>query len=148
MRDSEVTMPSAAVCADKILTAVPLIMRELWSRLQAEAPIRVTWAQYSLLSLLSERRLTLTEMARYWGVSKPSMSKMVSTLMQRGWIAREEDPKDRRRKPLTLTPTGRQVCTGVRQASRQELLRSLDELDDEQRAQIVAVLDLLVDILA
>ena len=139
---------SAKACADQILTAVPLVMRELWTRVQLEAPVSVTWGQFTLLSLLSERRLTLTELTRYWGVSKPSMSKMISTLMERGWIDREEDPKDRRRKPLDLSPTGRQVYEDVREAARQDLMEALEKLDGEQRAQIVTALDLLAGILA
>lgn len=111
-------------------------------------PTKVTWAQFGLLTLLCQRRLTLTCLAREWGVSKPSMSKMISLLVQRGWITREEDPADRRRKPLSLTPAGQKVHERVRDAVQQNLVRSLDELDDRQRAQIAAALDLLVKTLA
>ena len=123
-------------------------MRELWTRVQLEAPVSITWGQFTLLSLVSERRFTMTELTRYWGVSKPSMSKMVATLMERGWLDREEDPKDRRRKPLYLTPAGRQVYEDVRKAARPDLIGVLETLDGEQRAQIVSALDLLAEILA
>ena len=142
------SIPSAKACADQILTAVPLVMRHLWTRVQLEAPVSMTWGQFTLLSFLSERRLTMTQLTRYWGVSKPSMSKMVATLMERGWLDREEDPKDRRRKPLDLTPTGRQVYEDVRKAARPDLIGVLETLDGEQRAQIAATLDLLAEILA
>lgn len=73
-----ITKLSTAECADQILTAVPLIVRGLWNRWQAETPRPVTWSQFGLFSLLRQHRLTLTDLAREWGVSKPSMSKMVS----------------------------------------------------------------------
>ena len=139
---------SAKACADQILTAVPLVTRHLWTRVQLEAPISMTWGQFTVLSFVSERQLTMTELTRYWGVSKPSMSKMVATLMERGWLDREEDTKDRRRKPLYLTPAGRQVFEDVRKAARPDLIGVLETLDGEQRAQIVAALDLLAEILA
>jgi len=137
-------MPSNVECAEQILTAVPAIVRELWNRLQAETPMAVTWAQFGLLSLLYQRRLDLTTLAREWGVSAPSMSKMVNLLVKRGWITGEPDPTDRRRKLLSLTPTGHQVHERVREAVRKNLACSLDRLNGEQQAQIVSSLDLLV----
>ncbi len=137
-------MPSNVECAEQILTAVPTIVRELWNRLQAETPMAVTWAQFGLLSLLYQRRLDLTTLAHEWGVSAPSMSKMVNLLVKRGWIAREPDLTDRRRKLLSLTPTGHQVHERVREAVRKNLACSLDRLNGEQQAQIVSSLDLLV----
>lgn len=131
-------------CADQILTAVPIIVRGLWNRLQPEMSRATTWSQFGLLSLLNDQSLTLTELAREWGVTKPSMSKMVSMLVERGWITREKDPADHRRKPLRLTPAGCDVYERVRATVVQNLAQSLESLDDDQCIQIVSALNMLV----
>jgi hypothetical protein len=51
-------------CAEQILTVVPIVVRELWNRLQAETPMAVTLAQFGLLSFLYRCRLDLTGPAR------------------------------------------------------------------------------------
>ena len=142
------TQPSAEECADQILTALPVIMRALWQRLQAETPLPVTWAQFGLLSLLYSRPFTLTELARTWGVSKPTMSRTVGLLTGRGWIVSQKDLADRRRKPLSLTPVGREIHERMREIVRQKLVSPLDPLDETQRTQIVSALDLLLRTLA
>jgi DNA-binding MarR family transcriptional regulator len=129
------------------MTAVPPMMRELWNRLQVNISLAVTHSQYGLLSLLYNQQLTLTELAHRWGVSVPTMSKMVSLLVQHGWVVREECPIDRRCKLLNLTPTGIQILKDVREAMQQSLARSLDRLDDDQRAQVIAAIDLLASTL-
>jgi DNA-binding MarR family transcriptional regulator len=131
-------------CADQILTTVPTIVRGLWNRWQTDTSKTVTWSQFGLLALLHEHPAILTQLAAEWGVTKASMSKMVSMLMERGWIAKEEDPADRRRKPLSLTPTGRKAYARVYDTVRQNLIRSLVSLDEDQRAQIASALGLLV----
>lgn len=141
-------MPSSVECAEHLMTAVPPMMRELWNRLQADMPLTVTNSQYGLLSLLYHQQLTLTELAHGWGVSVPTMSKMVSLLVQRGWIVREACPTDRRRKLLNLTPAGLQILKKVQGAIQENIARSLDRLDDDQRAQVVAAIDLLSSTLA
>jgi DNA-binding MarR family transcriptional regulator len=134
-------------CADQILTTVPTIVRGLWNRWQADTSRTVTWSQFGLLSLLHEHPAILTQLAAEWGVTKASMSKMVNMLMERGWIASKKDPADRRRKPLHLTPAGRKAYARVYDTVRQNLIRSLSNLDDDQQTQIVSALDLLVKIL-
>ena len=141
-------MPSSVECAEHLVTVVPPMMRELWNRLQVDMPLTVTNSQYGLLSLLCHQQLTMTELAHRWGVSVPTMSKMISLLVQHGWIIREACPTDRRRKLLNLTPAGFQILQDVREAMQQNLARSLDRLDDEQRAQIMAAFDLLASTLA
>lgn len=138
--------PSAEY-ADQIITSIPVIVRGMWNQWQNQLPIKFTWSQFSLLDLLSRESRTLTELSREWGVSKPSMSKMVEWQVDRGWVVREEDPEDNRRKPLALTPSGREVHKEARAVIRHNLVRALEPLDDEQSAQIASALARLVQIL-
>jgi DNA-binding MarR family transcriptional regulator len=141
-------MPSSTECADHVIRTVPLIVRELWNRLQAETPHLVTFSQLGLLSHLCQERLTLTDLAQKWGVSAPTMSKMISLLVDRGWVVREVDPSDRRRKLLSLSESGCEVHKHTYEAVQQSLARTLDVLKDGQHAQVVSALDLLFSVLS
>lgn len=138
-------MASSTNCAERILLVIPPIVRELWHRLQAVTPTTLTPTQFGLLTFLSQESLTTTELAQKWGVSTPTMSKVVSLLVEQGWVARAEDAADRRRKILSLTPAGHELHRSVYHAVCQNVAGSLDGLRDEQRAQIVAALGLLLE---
>ncbi|MFZ5917741.1 MAG: MarR family winged helix-turn-helix transcriptional regulator [Chloroflexota bacterium] len=139
--------PSTFECADQIVTNIPIIVRGLWNRWQGDLPTKITWAQFGLLSLLSRETSTLTELSREWGVSKPSMSKMISILVERGWIERNPPEGDHRRKPLSLTPKGNEIQERTREVVRRNLAKSLAQLTGDQPQQITAALDMLVQIL-
>ena len=138
-------MNSSTACAEKIMTAIPLTVRILWHRLQTMTPAAVTPSQFGLLTLLRQQPLTSGELARQWGVSAPTMSKMVSLLGQHGWITRDEDPNDRRRKIISLTTTGQELQSQVYGTVHQSVAGSLDDLNEGQRAQIISALDLLLE---
>jgi len=143
----ESTKSLKAASADRIVTIIPSIVRGIWNRCQSELPIKLTWGQFSLLALLSQQSHTLTELAREWGVSKPSMSKMVSWQVEREWVVRIIEPSDSRRKPLHLTPAGRKVHEQAHKVLVQNLAHALEQLTDEQSAQIKSAIDVLFQIL-
>ena len=47
-----------------------------------------------------------SELGRRLSVSKQAAAKTIAVLLERGYIAREEDPTDRRRKRIEVTPLG------------------------------------------
>jgi DNA-binding MarR family transcriptional regulator len=50
-----------------------------------------------------------SELGRSLSVSKQAAAKTIATLLERGYVAREEDPGDRRRKRIEVTPVGFEV---------------------------------------
>jgi DNA-binding MarR family transcriptional regulator len=50
-----------------------------------------------------------SELGRSLSVSKQAAAKTIATLLERGYVAREEDPRDRRRKRIEVTPVGFEV---------------------------------------
>jgi DNA-binding MarR family transcriptional regulator len=141
-------MLSSVDTADQIIGTVPLIVRALWNRLPTETSLPVTFPQLGLLSMLDQECLTLSDLAQRWGVSAPTMSKTVSLLVDRGWVVRKEDPADRRRKLLSLTPAGCEIQKEMYGLVQNSVARSLDSLDGEKRAQIVSALCLLLSTLS
>jgi DNA-binding MarR family transcriptional regulator len=61
---------------------------------------------YALEALTRHGELQLDGLARELGLPKPTASRLVAELVERGLLAREADPRDARRVRLTLTPDG------------------------------------------
>lgn len=69
------------------------------------------------------------------GVSRPTISALVSSLVQKGLVSQEEDPGDRRQKALRATPAGLEVLAriqGPRHRANQELLADFDTPEIER----------------
>jgi MarR family transcriptional regulator for hemolysin len=78
-------------------------------------------------SYLSPReRASLSDLAEPLGLSLPSMSKRVDTLVLRELASRQEDRPDRRRVTLNLTPRGQGTLSKVRPVTLEEFCGSLD----------------------
>ncbi len=68
----------------------------------------LTSSQYSILSTLNAHPDTaLTDLARLEGVSHPTMSRAIATLIKKGLVERHADVSDKRSSSLTLTASGR-----------------------------------------
>src|SRR3954447_7662434 len=96
------TRVQARESARDILEIVPLVMRTIAAELRAAGELPVP-AHFGLLSMLSVQSRSLSEMAAHQGVSLPTMSNSVSTLVQRGWVRRGQSA-DRRVVIVELTP--------------------------------------------
>ena len=69
------------------------------------------------------------------GVSRPTISALVSSLVQRGLASQTEDPGDRRQKALRATPAGLEVLDRIqepRHSANQALLADFDASEIER----------------
>ncbi|WP_309235614.1 MarR family transcriptional regulator [Amycolatopsis sp. SID8362] len=96
-------------------------------------PVALTPLQYTALTVLERRSgLTTAELARNSFVTDQAMADMVVALERLGFIAREGDPRDRRRRVIRLTGAGGEVLDRVRDdvaALEQRMLAKLDAGD-------------------
>jgi DNA-binding MarR family transcriptional regulator len=65
------------------------------------------------LMWLTEGPLSLSGLAEAIGVDAPYATLIVDSLEERGLVERQPDPRDRRRKLVTLTPAGRDAVAAV-----------------------------------
>lgn len=86
---------------------------------------------------------SLSEVADYFDVSRSSMSAMIERLVQRRFVDRMEDPKERRRVSLTLTTTGTEYLHQVYEVIRSQLADVLTNLSDTQLRQVMEGIALL-----
>lgn len=99
---------------------------------QIDREAGATGAQLSALAAISEAgtdRLHL--LAAHEGVSKPTMSRIVSALSSKGWLQRTANPSDERTPVLTVSKSGRDVLERCCAARTEALRGVLDGVDQK-----------------
>ena len=114
--------------ARELLEIMPLVMRAVAAELRAGGEMP-TPAHFGLLIKLREHPRTLTELAAHWGVSLPTTSNSITTLVERGWVRRTSPAKDRRVAIIEVTAAGRSVLERVGRAAEAHLADVLAPLD-------------------
>src|SRR5215218_2698834 len=95
--------------AHDLLSILPALNRIMIVELRQEGGEDTTMPQFRVLSYLSEAPMTVSDVARQRRVSFQSAGELVQTLVERGWIDRIAEQKDRRQSLLDLTEAGRQA---------------------------------------
>lgn len=85
----------------------------------------------------------VSDIGQHLGITKPAASQMIERLVQQGFLARSEDPKDRRYRQLTLTPQGRSLIEGGIEARRKWMEQLTTLLTPGEHQTIVEALALL-----
>lgn len=93
---------------ESLLTAHSALMKRLSA---AERWTQVSMREYDVLYTLSkcDGALRVRELNEHVLLSQPALSRLVDRLVERGLVARESDPADRRGVRLSLTDAGREL---------------------------------------
>jgi DNA-binding MarR family transcriptional regulator len=79
------------------------------------------------------------------GMHAPRLVALIDDLEDRGLVQRSRDPADRRNYALSLTEAGRKTMTRIATVARQHERAVTAAIDDEERAELAAVLRRLAD---
>lgn len=113
--------------------------------MEETAAYDVTPVQFAILNALledpGEDQVTL---ARKVAFDPATFGSVIARLEGRGWVRREPDAADRRRKLLWVTPQGTEVALKMKRAVGKVQQRILEPLTSAEREQLVALLDRLV----
>jgi DNA-binding MarR family transcriptional regulator len=105
----------------------------------------VTPVQFAILNALIEEpgedQVTLASRVAF---DAATFGSVIGRLETKGWVRREPDAQDRRRKLLWITPEGEQAAAAMRAGVARTQRRILAPLDAAEREQLVALLDKLV----
>ena len=105
----------------------------------------VTPVQFAILNALiddpGEDQVTLAGRVAFDAATSGSV---IGRLEAKGWVRREADPTDKRRKLLWVTPEGEQVALRMKRAVARAQARIVAPLDAAERAQLVQLLGKLV----
>jgi DNA-binding MarR family transcriptional regulator len=114
--------------------------------MQETAGFDVTPVQFAILNALledpGEDQVTL---ARKVAFDPATFGSVIARLESRGWVRREADAEDRRRKLLWVTPVGTEMAQKMKRAVHRVQLRILEPLSPAEREQLVQLLDRLVE---
>jgi len=129
------TREQARETARDILEIIPLVMRTVAAELRAAGELSAP-AHFGLLSMLAERPRILTELASLQGVSLPTMSSSISTMVERGWVRRTAPGEDRRAVMIEVTTPGRAALDRVARCAETHLAEVLAPLDVTARRRL------------
>ncbi|WP_347404917.1 MarR family transcriptional regulator [Nodosilinea sp. LEGE 06152] len=134
-------------CAADLMTTVPAVTRFLRAGIRRHGKPHLSLSQLRVLYFLRRRsRSSLSEIADYLDVTRPTMSAMVERLVQRGLVNRISDPVERRRIILTLTAEGAAQMERVYDTTLQTVADRLAALSETQLQQVQAGLAILADL--
>src|SRR5207245_9055690 len=122
------TRVQARETAREILEILPRVMRTVAAELRAAGEMPAP-AHFGLLSVLSLRPRMLTDLASLQGVSLPTMSNSISSMVERGWVRRAAPEGDRRVVMIEVTATGRAALERVSRCAEVHLAEGLAPLD-------------------
>jgi len=129
------TREQARETARDILEIIPLVMRTVAAELRAAGELSAP-AHFGLVSMLAERPRILTELASLQGVSLPTMSSSISTMVERGWVRRTAPGEDRRVVMIEVTTPGRAALDRVARCAETHLAEVLAPLDVTARRRL------------
>lgn len=104
---------------------------------------RLMLSQVELLLLIARpgRRLNVTDVAEFLGVTRAAASRSVDRLVRRGLIDRTASQEDRRAVVLALTPESEGLLARFEEVRTRELLRVLGDFPPEKMRAVVSLLD-------
>ncbi len=136
-------MLSQEKLAQRILEVIPLIMRVVGANIRQETSASFRVSHHRVLKLLYQRPRTISELAACQAVALPTMSRTISTLVERGWVTRTEDTNDRRRVLVQITDEGRAILDQLHSRIQAHMTARLAPLTAEERELVLAGLEIL-----
>jgi DNA-binding MarR family transcriptional regulator len=108
----------------------------------------LTLTQVKALTAVSAVELTVKDLAQRLGLSLPGASRAVDALVERGLLARREDPSDRRMKRLRCTDAGHAALQRLDEARLAGVAQFTAALPAAQRKRLSGALRPILDDLA
>ncbi|MGA2934186.1 MAG: MarR family transcriptional regulator [Methanomicrobiales archaeon] len=135
--------------ARKLLEVVPIIMQDIRSEMRRRRSLDLTVPQFRALAFVNRNEgSSLWEVAFHMGLTPPSMSRLVDGLIERGLMAREDHPADRRRVRLTVTDHGLAILGASTQGTLSYLADKLSGVEADKREVIDKAMETLRTVFA
>ncbi len=136
------TTPDA--CARIVMESIPMVMRFIRKEMRRHSASLLSVPQFRALAFVDRNPgVSLFQVADHLGVTRPTASVIVDRLVRRGMLLRTQDPEERRRIVLRLTPRGARLLQQARKATRSWMAEVLAPLSHETRGQIEKGVSLL-----
>jgi DNA-binding MarR family transcriptional regulator len=139
---------TAKKCASLILETTPLVMRSMRAEVAQYVGSGTTLPQFRVLSHLNRGSRCLSDLAARQHVSLATMSKIVTGLVDRGYVERTSEGNDRRYITLRLTRKGQRFFDKTNAHTHQRIVARVKSLSNEERRRIVEGLRVLESVFA
>jgi DNA-binding MarR family transcriptional regulator len=104
----------------------------------------ISLSQLSALSTLAkEGAMTPGALALRERVRPPSMTRVIASLAELGFVARDAHPVDGRQVLVSVSPSGTELIEAERKASQEWLKGRLSQFNAEQRKALLVAADLM-----
>jgi len=135
--------------ARKLLEVVPIIMQDIRSEMRGRRSLDLTVPQFRALAFVNRNEgSSLWEVAHHMGLTPPSTSRLVDNLIERGLMARNDHPGDRRRVRLTVTDHGLAILEASTQGTVSYLADKLSGVNADNREVIDKAVETLRTVFA
>lgn len=99
--------------SDQLATALPMSMRVIARNMAVamdQAELEINFPQFGMLDfLLTNSEAVQTDLANHMYKDKSVILRQLDQLEQSGWVERQMDANDRRRKNLVVTKSGQEI---------------------------------------
>jgi DNA-binding MarR family transcriptional regulator len=133
----------------ELAAGLRLSVARLARRLRQQTGTELTPSQNSaLISVERHGPLSPSELADIERIQRPTATRILGVLFERGFVGREPDENDRRSSRVSITPTGADVLARGRRRKNAYLARRLETFDaDELRTleRAAVLLDRLIE---
>lgn len=131
-------------CVERLMDVVPHVMQAFREEMRDHRTAEFSVPEFRTLSYIERHHGTSqVEIAEHIGLSKPSLSKIVTRLQQQGLIRSVAASGDKRRHMLSLTALGRRTLERSEEATVRSIAGRLTHLSPQDVVLVMQALALL-----
>lgn len=133
---------------DKFWESIPpaWFMTRYVIRSKASHEFHLTVEQFQVLRRIRKGIVSVSELAKSNQTSRSSVSRAVDALVNKGLVARDKNPKDRRYIPLSLTKEGERVLAGIYDGAERWLHQKFEVLDPSDLKTLISGMNMLIKV--
>ena len=136
--------PTSEECAAELIEVLPGVMNAMRQAMRGHVGDALSVPQFRCLAFINRHGASsVTEVAAFLGVTKPTASVMVDRLAKAGAVLIVTDSQDRRRAQLHITDAGKTQMREIRRGARQDFSQLLAAQSPQELAELMAGLAVL-----
>jgi DNA-binding MarR family transcriptional regulator len=132
--------------SERFFTVVSDMRRHL---MQAKPFCGISHSEMPILHLIDKmekrgERVSTTWLSAHLGLTKSSISQVLNSLEEKGWIRRAIDPENRRKTTIDLTDAGREKMRQFHREGMARIEKVLDRMGHENAEKFIEMVELFL----
>jgi DNA-binding MarR family transcriptional regulator len=115
-----------------MMEVIPRVMRLIRNEMRQQGKNKLTVPQFRVLNRVAREPASNQVLADWMGVSAPTMSRMIDTLIKRGLLTRKTEASDRRQVLVECTKKGLALAQEIRGAMHSQLTQKISLFPEEK----------------